>query len=239
MPAEAGKPGGKSGLARYSGHGLGLGFNGFGYNPGMNTGRGTVMSSQTRHRTWNGRHRFEHWYRDHQAYFITARCRDRYLAFASEPAKAVFWDRLAHHAGAAGFELWIASLLDNHYHLIGCTSRGDALGTMMQRLHGSVAKLVNDLLPQRRKPFWRDEGYRDYYDGCLRDEKQLTLTYQYTRLQAVRAGLVRHWRDYPHTHVHIEIEEALRRAVARDALLKGVPYKRYLDRGGKPGGHAR
>ena len=41
----------------------------------------------------DGKHRFEHWYLDNQVYFITARCRDRYPAFASDAAKAVFWDR--------------------------------------------------------------------------------------------------------------------------------------------------
>jgi len=29
---------------------------------------------------------------DNQVYFITARCRERYHAFESEEAKAVFWD---------------------------------------------------------------------------------------------------------------------------------------------------
>lgn len=41
-------------------------------------------------------HRFEHWYRDNTVYFITARCGDRYAAFESEEAKAIFWDRVLH-----------------------------------------------------------------------------------------------------------------------------------------------
>ena len=38
----------------------------------------------------DGKHRFEHWYKDNQIYFITARCRDGYPAFAAERAKKVF-----------------------------------------------------------------------------------------------------------------------------------------------------
>jgi hypothetical protein len=34
----------------------------------------------------DGRHRFEHWYRENTVYFITARGRDRYPAFRSEGA---------------------------------------------------------------------------------------------------------------------------------------------------------
>jgi hypothetical protein len=50
-------------------------------------------SSYSSREMFDGKHRFEHWYRDNTVYFITARCRDRFPAFASEAAKAIFWDR--------------------------------------------------------------------------------------------------------------------------------------------------
>ncbi|MEX0777631.1 MAG: hypothetical protein WD042_18145 [Phycisphaeraceae bacterium] len=179
------------------------------------------------HVTWRGRHRFEHWYRDNQMYFITARCRDRFPAFASEDAKRVFWDRFEHYTQEAGFVPWIATLLDNHYHVVGYARHGNPLGPMMRKLHGSVAKLVNDLLVVRHVPFWRERGGRDYFDGCLRHEKQCRLAYGYTLFQAVRAGIVLDWHDYTHTRVWIELERGLKRAVELDAFLRGVPYKRY------------
>jgi hypothetical protein len=40
---------------------------------------------------FDGKHRYEHWYLDNQVYFITARCRDQFPAFASEQAKLIFW----------------------------------------------------------------------------------------------------------------------------------------------------
>ncbi len=190
---------------------------------------------------YQGRHRFEHWYRDRQVYFITARVRDRWPAFASEPAKAVFWDRFGRYAGEYGFTPWVTSLLDNHYHTLGYLERGEDLKGMMQRMHGSVAKLVNDLwepsvgagmraevhTPRRIVPFWRDSGQKNYYDGCIRDIKQCRLAYRYTLLQAVRHGIVRDRRDYPYTHVNVELEQAVSFALERDAFLKGVRYKRY------------
>ncbi len=54
-------------------------------------------SSYAPHRVYNDQHRFEHWYRDNQVYFITARCRDRYPAFRTEAAKAIYWDRFAYY----------------------------------------------------------------------------------------------------------------------------------------------
>src|SRR5438445_10112031 len=95
-------------------------------------------SSYTNNEFFQGLHRFEHWYRDNTVYFITARCRDRYAAFESEQAKAIFFDRFDHYTNEYGFVPWITSLVNNHYHTLGYLRIGDNLGTMMQRIHGSV-----------------------------------------------------------------------------------------------------
>jgi REP element-mobilizing transposase RayT len=172
-------------------------------------------------------HRFEHWLADNQVYFITARCRDKFSAFASDAAKDVFWRQFDKYTNEFGYVPWVTSLVDNHCHTIGYLKIGDKLPTMMQRLHGSVAKLVNDLLPARHLPFWRDAEGKGYFDGCIRDEKQARLAYQYTLTQAVRHGIVRDWRMYLHTRVNVELESAIRRSHELKAFLEGVPYKRY------------
>jgi REP element-mobilizing transposase RayT len=175
---------------------------------------------------------FQHWYRDNQVYFITARCRDGQPAFAGDAAKAVFWDRFMHYARTHQFEPWIATLMDNHYHFIGYLKVGTELRELMRKLHGSVAKMVNDLLPQRRVPFWRGEDGHDYFDGCLRDDEQYVKAYQYTLMQAVRARIpgVLSWREYPHTRVFVEMQAGLEFARLHRAFLYGVPYKRYGQR---------
>jgi len=142
-------------------------------------------------------------------------------------SKAVFWDRFEHYTRKYEFTPWITSLLDNHYHTLGYCRYGNGLGPMMRRIHGSVAKLVNDLLRKRQVPFWRDAEGHNYFDGCLRDEQQCRRTYRYVQMQAVRHGLCEDWRDYPHTRTNIELERGLKRAVELDAFLRDVPYKRY------------
>jgi REP element-mobilizing transposase RayT len=183
--------------------------------------------SRTRHVQHRGQHRFEHWYVSNQVYFITGRCRDKHPAFTSEQAKRVFWDRFEHHASQGQFFPWVASVMTTHYHVLGYCRDGGVFGRMMQRIHGSVAKLVNDTLPQRRVPFWDTEGHQDYFDGCLRDERQCRLTYRYVLTQSVRHGICADWREYPHTRVYIELEIGVRRALELKAFLEGVPYKRY------------
>jgi len=175
----------------------------------------------------DGKHRFEHWYRDNTVYFITARCRDRFPAFTSEEAKSVFWDRFNHYTQQYGFVPWVTSLIPNHYHTLGYLKIGQNLGPMMQRIHGSVAKLVNDLLPERRVPFWREATGNDYFDGCIRDEIQCRRAYKYTLRQSVRHGLCTDYRTYPHTHVAIELERGLKRALQLKCFLPKIAYPRY------------
>src|SRR5437773_3904392 len=98
-------------------------------------------SSRQRREFTDGRHRFEHWYRDNTVYFITARCRDRFAAFATEEAKAIFWDRFDHYTKLHRFIPWISTLIDNHYHTLGYLYSAEDLGPMMRKLHGSVAKM--------------------------------------------------------------------------------------------------
>jgi REP element-mobilizing transposase RayT len=179
-------------------------------------------------------HRFEHWHVDNQVYFITARCRDKFAAFATEGAKSVFWDRFDHYADEFGFVPWVTSLLDNHYHTLGYLRIGKNLSRMMQRLHGSTAKLVNDLLTERVVPFWRDAKGREYFDGCIRNEKQARLAYRYTLTQSIRHGIACDWRAYAHTHVRVELDAAIRRSHELNAFLEGVPYKRYLTQHRRP-----
>lgn len=76
-------------------------------------------SQTSNHEWWDGQHRFEHWYRDNQVYFITARCRDRFAAFATEQAKLIFWTQFEKYTKEFGFVPWVTSLLDNHYHTLG------------------------------------------------------------------------------------------------------------------------
>ena len=178
---------------------------------------------------WDGRNRYEHWLVDNQVYFITSRCRERYPAFASAGAQATFWERFDHHASQHGYTPWVTTLMNNHYHTLGYLRHGSQLPRFMQRLHGSVAKLVNDLLPERRTEFWRTRTGHEYFDGCIRDEQQARRAYRYTLLQSVRAGLVARWEMYPNTRVNCELDAAVRRSHELGAFLEGVPYKRYDD----------
>ena len=117
--------------------------------------------------------------------------------------------------------------MSNHYHTVGHLQIGTNLGPLMQRLHGSVAKLVNDILSKRHLPFWRTKGNKDYFDGCLRDAKQLDRTYRYVLRQSIRAGIAKDVSHFPNTRLQLSLELALKRAAQSNAYLPNVPYARY------------
>lgn len=192
-----------------------------------------IKSSSTQHREYKGEHRFEHWYVDNQVYFITARCREKFAAFQSEEAKAVFWDRATFYMQQAQFTPWVVSLLANHYHILGYCKLAQPFGQMMRKVHGSIAKLVNDLLPARHVPFWAEQGHQDYFDGCIRSELQCRRAFRYVMTQSVRHGICSDWKDYPHTRVTVDLERGVKRSLELKAFLEGVPYKRYAKGRGK------
>jgi hypothetical protein len=51
----------------------------------------------------------------------------------------------------------------------------------------------------------------------------------------VRHGIVRDWREYPHTRALIDVERGVKRALELGAFLEGVRYKRYEGRGSDEG----
>jgi hypothetical protein len=186
--------------------------------------------SHKREEYFGTQHRFEHWYRDNTVYFITARCRGKFHAFATEEAKAIFWRQYDRYTREHGFTPIVTSLLDNHYPSLGYLRIGDDLPKMMRLIHGSVAKLVNDTLPKRLLPFWVDSGHQNYFDGCIRDELQCRRAFRYTLTQCRRHRLCADPADYPHTHVNVDVDRAVRRALELRAFLNDVPYKRYQHR---------
>ncbi len=53
------------------------------------------------------------------------------------------------------------------------------------------------------------------------------LAYRYILTQSVRHGLCANWSQYRYTHINIELERALRRALELGAFMENVPYRRY------------
>jgi hypothetical protein len=190
-------------------------------------GMGIIKSNTSNNEFWEGHHRFEHWYRDNQVYFLTARVRGKFAAFSASEAQLIFWNTWDTYTAQFAFVPWVTTLMSNHYHSLGYLNRGTDLASMMKHIHGATAKRVNDLLPGRIVPFWIDSGHQNYFDGCIRDEVQCRRAFAYTLTQSVRHGICRDYRAYTNTRVTVELDRGIRRAIELKAFLKGVGYPRY------------
>jgi hypothetical protein len=144
---------------------------------------------------------------------------------ASCPESAPARSPPTYYDGQHRFEHWHC---DNSVYFITARVRDKIRAFASEdAIHGSIAKRVNDLLPERIKPFWYDSGKQGYFDGCLRESFQGRHTFRYVLLQAVRNGIVLDYHDYPHTRVNVEMEIAIERAIEVRAFMEGVEYKRY------------
>ncbi|MEL7238232.1 MAG: transposase [Planctomycetota bacterium] len=175
----------------------------------------------------DGSHRFEHWIKDNQLYFLTCCTKGHAHVFKSRQAQEVFWQCFNRWHERSGFKVCVVTLMSSHYHLVGYAKVGQQLVDFVQGLHGSTARAVNPLLDQPLRPFWGERKGQSYFDGCLRDEEQASKAWTYTRDQAVKAGLVENWDEWPGTRVFVERDAMLKRATTLGAYLRGVPYKRY------------
>ncbi len=70
---------------------------------------------------------------------------------------------------------------------------------------------------------------QDYFDGCIRDEKQCRRAYRYTLTQCRRHGLCDDWRLFEGTRMRIELDAGIQRALELGAFMESVPYKRYRE----------
>ena len=109
------------------------------------------------------------------------------------------------------YDLWCFTILSNHVHALFQHPAAErppelalpALRETMQLLKGRSAYACNKLL-NRRGAFWQDESYDHYVrDG---EFQRIVL---YILNNPVKAGLVRHWSEWPWSYVHPAVREML------------------------------
>lgn len=106
------------------------------------------------------------------------------------------YDSLLHRDGEV-YDLDCFSILSNHGHvvfkpLLETEETYYALAAIMQSLKGYTARKANDIL-KRRGQFWQHESY----DHVVRDEAELLRIRRYVLENPVKAGLVKHWDEWP------------------------------------------
>ena len=136
-------------------------------------------------------HHPPHLYLDNAWYLVTAATFHRRPLLAGDEAKQIVRETLERLAQKHEVSLRAWVILDDHYHLLLRTRRGDALSRFFQQLHGSTARQINtrDSAPGR-------QVWQNFWDTCIRTEHDLWTRFNYVHLNPVKHSYVsqpEHW----------------------------------------------
>jgi putative transposase len=138
----------------------------------------------------------ENKFRDFDAYLDRVASGPNWL---SEPKLAdIVFDRLMKLEKQV-LTLYAFTVMSNHVHLMISLHDGQALEEIMRSIKGPSARYCN-LALGRRGAFWQHESY----DRVLRWNEH-RVTAKYIVINPVKAGIVRHWREYKWTYLNEQL----------------------------------
>jgi len=146
---------------------------------------------------------------------IIQRGNNRAVCFHAEEDYRRYLDELTELAARFGCAVHAYVLMTNHVHLLLTPAKADSAGLLMKHLGQRYVQYVNRSY-RRSGTLW--EGR---FRSCLTQTEDYVLAcYRYIELNPVRAGMVKHARDYRWTSYHANAEGR------RDALI--TPHDEYL-----------
>ena len=132
------------------------------------------------------KHHPPHVYLDDTLYFLTARTVEKNKLFNTEEKKKIFYKTLKDILERYNYFLHAWTILDNHYHLLMRIATGENLKFFVKDLHSLSAKRINELDDQIGRKVWFQ-----YWDRCIRDEKDFYLRFNYIHHNLVKHGYVK------------------------------------------------
>ena len=146
---------------------------------------------------------------------IIQRGNNRAVCFHAEEDYRRYLDELTELSARFGCAVHAYALMTNHVHLLLTPAKADSAGLLMKHLGQRYVQYVNRSY-RRSGTLW--EGR---FRSCLTQTEDYVLAcYRYIELNPVRAGMVKHPRDYRWTSYHANADGR------RDGLI--TPHDQYL-----------
>jgi putative transposase len=139
------------------------------------------MLKQNKYKTT---HRPPHIYRDNTYYFITAGTFHKQHLFNTKEKMRIFTSKLSKTLNIYNYSLYAWVLLTNHYHLLIKISSGQDLANFIRKLHSDIAISLNRLDRISDRQVWYQ-----YWDHCIRDEKDFYEHFNYIHHNTVKHGI--------------------------------------------------
>jgi putative transposase len=123
-----------------------------------------------------------HLFLDKTPYFITSAIYQKRPLLAADTIKQrllktiqdCFWEKN-----------WILNdwvILDNHYHLLGVSDKGDDLSSIFRRIHGISSHVIQAYCSCESPVWW------NFWDYCPRDEKDYLVRLNYLLNNPIKHG---------------------------------------------------
>lgn len=152
-----------------------------------------------------------HLFMDGAYYFLTNRSVDRKPYFEKADHCQLFLNVLETALRKFSVTCQGYILLPNHYHLICRFAKVDFLPKFMNNLHANSARLINKLGHCAGRKIWFN-----YWDHCIRNEREFFYTLNYIHLNPLKHGLIddiRQLPDFPYSSLPAYIRKFGRETV--------------------------
>jgi putative transposase len=153
-------------------------------------------------------HRPAHLLLDNTAYFITGSIYQK-RPLIDNTLKPLLLNIIHEEFNAVAWilEHWV--ILDNHYHIMVTSNKGQDLPKIIGRFHYKSGKLIRKKYSTNSPIWW------NYWDYCPRNEKDYLTRLNYLFNNPIKHGYVQNLRDYPFSSFHSMLkkqgQELLRR----------------------------
>mgnify|MGYP001562541452 CR=1 FL=1 len=132
-----------------------------------------------------------HLFIDGAIYFVSCSTYRKLKIFDSADKKKLLLDTISAIIKKYGCDLHAWVVLDNHYHLLFQAKNARAIPSVFQKIRGGSSFEINRIDNVRGRKVWYN-----YWDECVRDERDYYNKLNYIHLNSVKHGYAEKPEDY-------------------------------------------
>ncbi len=158
-----------------------------------------------------------HLFEDDTPYFITGAIYQKRPLLAIPELKHDLINIIKEEFEKYHWELHEWVILDNHYHLMGHSEKGEDLSHIFRRIHSRSGILISRATHCEKPVWW------NYWDYCPRNEQDYFVRLNYLLMNPIKHGYVTNLHDYSFSSFHNLLTE-----IGRKRLIEQVrAYPEY------------
>jgi len=150
-----------------------------------------------------------HLFINNTPYFITSAIHNKRHLLVKTEIKELLLNLITKIFEDFGWKLndWV--ILDNHYHLLGISNKGQDLTKIIKKIHGTSAHFIRQETGCELPVWW------NYWDYCTRDEEDYYTKLNYLFMNPIKHGYVNNLNDYSFSSFLNKLDE-----MGRDKMIE-------------------